>query len=211
MAVPYELTGRHQQKARTRRALVDATRELMAQGITPTVEQAAAVSGISRTTAYRYFPNQRLLLVAAHPETEQVSLLPDSPPDDPAARLDLVMRAFTRLTLEWEPQLRASLRLSLEPGAGQPVLRGGRAIGWIEDALAPLRRTHPELDVRNLAVAIRSATGIESLVWLVDIAGLTREQAVRTMTRSARALLDAALAAHAAGPIPPGDGAHGGI
>jgi hypothetical protein len=90
-------------------------------------------------------------------------------------------------------QLRTSLRLSLEPGAEQPVLRQGRAIGWIEDALAPLRATHPDVDVRRLAVAIRSATGIEALVWLTDIAGLSRADATQLMCWSARAMLQAAL------------------
>ncbi|MFI9846540.1 hypothetical protein ACIHFD_56630 [Nonomuraea sp. NPDC051941] len=106
------------------------------------------------------------------------------------------MTAFTQLTLEWEPQLRASLRLSLQPESGQPALRGGRAIGWIEDALAPLRDTHPGLDIRRLAVTIRSATGIESLIWLTDIAGLTRQQAADTMRWSSHALLTAALDEH---------------
>ncbi|NUS01450.1 MAG: TetR/AcrR family transcriptional regulator [Nonomuraea sp.] len=196
MPVPYEQGGRHQQKARTRRALVESARRLLADGTDPTVEDAAAAAGISRTTAYRYFPNQYSLLAAAHPEIEQTSLLPPDPPADPAARLDLAMTAFTQLTLDWEPQLRASLRLSLQPGDGQPPLRGGRAIGWIEDALAPLRDTHPGLDVHQLAVAIRSATGIESLVWLTDVAGLTRPRAAETLRRSARALLTAALAEH---------------
>ncbi|NUW36804.1 TetR/AcrR family transcriptional regulator [Nonomuraea sp. SMC257] len=199
MSVPYELTGRRQQKARTRQALVEAARRLLADGEDPTVEDAAAAAGISRTTAYRYFPNQYALLAAAHPQIEQTSLLPPDPPADPVARLDLVMAAFTRLTLDWEPQLRASLRLSLQPGAGRQPLRGGRAIGWIEDALAPLRDTHPGLDVHGLAVTIRSATGIESLIWLTDIAGLTRRQAADTMRWSARALLAAALDQHAPG------------
>ncbi|MGP3963349.1 TetR/AcrR family transcriptional regulator [Nonomuraea sp. 3N208] len=196
MSVPYELGGRHQQKARTRQALISATRELLTQGVIPTVEQAAAAAGISRTTAYRYFPNQRTLLLAAHPETQQQSLLPEYAPSDPQARLDLVMEAFTRITVEWEPQLRTSLRLSLEPApdTDRPVLRGGRAIGWIEDALAPLRETNPEIDVHRLAVAIRSASGIEALIWLTDIAGLSREEAVETMRWSAHALLQAALA-----------------
>jgi AcrR family transcriptional regulator len=194
MTVPYELTGRRQQKSRTREALVGATRKLLAAGVTPTVEQAAAAALVSRTTAYRYFPSQRALLLAAHPEIQYSSLLPDDPPEDVQARLDLVMRAFIRLTIEWEPQLRTSLRLSLEPAADQPLLRGGRAIGWIEDALSPLRDTDPDLDVRQLAVAIRSATGIESLIWLTDIAGLTRDQAADLMLDSARALLHAASA-----------------
>jgi AcrR family transcriptional regulator len=194
MHVPYELTGRRQQKARTRQALVAATRRLLADGVTPTVEEAAAAAEISRTTAYRYFPTQRSLLLAAHPEIQHRSLLPDDPPPDPADRLDLLMREFTRTTVEWEPQLRTSLRLSLEPDAEQPLLRQGRAIGWIEDALTPLRDTHPDLDIHRLAVAIRSATGIETLIWLTDIAGLTRAEATRLMTWSARAMLHAALA-----------------
>ena len=194
MAVPYAAWGRRRQKARTRDTLIDATRELMAEGITPTVEDAAAAAGISRTTAYRYFPNQRDLLLGAHPETLQQSLLPDDAPADPAARLALTMRAFILTTLEWEPQLRASLRLSLGPGAEQPPLRAGRAIGWIEDALSPLADTRPDIDVHRLAISIRAATGIESLIWLVDVAGLTREDATELMCWSAAALLRAALA-----------------
>jgi AcrR family transcriptional regulator len=193
MPIPYETTGRTQQKSRTRQALVAATRELLAQGHTPKVEDAAELAGISRTTAYRYFPNQRSLLMAAHPQISPDTLLPADPPDDVRERLDAVMTAFTRYNLEWEPQLRSSLRLSLEPGAAQPTLRQGRAIGWIEEALEPLRRSHPGVDVHRLAVAIRSATGIESLIWLVDIAGYTRDEAADTARASARAMLDAAM------------------
>lgn len=171
-----------------------AARELLAQGRSPGVEDAAAAAGISRTTGYRYFPNQRELLIAAYPEIDDAaSLLPADAPADPVVRLDLVMRAFTGFTVWWEPQLRAQLRLSLEPGAEQPVLRRGRAIRWIEQALAPLTTTHPHVDVHELAVAIRSASGIESLVWLTDIAGLGRERAAEVLTGSARAILRAAL------------------
>jgi AcrR family transcriptional regulator len=195
MTVPYEGTGRRAQKSRTRAALVAAARALLAEDAAVTVEAAAAAAGISRTTAYRYFPNHRDLVAAAHPEIDQVSLLPADAPQEPAARLDALMVAFTDLTLEWEPQLRASLRLSLEPAGGgrQPMLRQGRAVDWIEDALAPLRTTRPDIDTHQLAVAIRSATGIETLVWLTDIAGLSRPEAAKLMRRSAQALLQDAL------------------
>jgi len=194
MAVPYEQGGRSGQKARTRAALVEATRRLVAGGAMPTVDDVAEAAGISRTTAFRYFPNQRALLLAAHPQTELSSLLADDAPDDPVARLDLVLDEFLLgITLGWEPQLRTSLRLSLEPGADLPPLRGGRAIGWIRDALAPLRRTHPRLDLDRLAVAIRSATGIEALVWLTDVAGLPREDAAALMRWTAHAQLRSAI------------------
>lgn len=194
VAAPYEFSGRRQQKARTRDALVSATRELITQGVTPTVEEAATTARISRTTAYRYFPNQRTLLLAAHPEIQLESLLPEDAPTDPQARLNLVMQAFTRITIDWEPQLRTSLRVALEPGQpDQALLRQGRAIRWIEDALAPLRDTRPDLDVHRLSVVIRSATGIESLIWLTDIAGLSRDDSAEVMRWSARAMLQAAL------------------
>ena len=193
MPVPYTSTGRVRQKSRTHDALVAAARALLARGVSPRVEDAAAEAGISRTTAYRYYPNQRALLLAAHPEIEHDSLLPPDPPADVEARLELTIREFTRLTVEWEPQLRTQLRLSLEPDAEQPALRQGRAIGWIEDALTPLHESHPGVDTHRLAVAIRSATGIESLVWLTDIAGLSRAAAAELMWESARAILRAAV------------------
>lgn len=195
MAIPYEQTGRRHQKARTRDALVAAARELLAAGRAPTVEEAAAAAAVSRTTAYRYFPNQHALVGAAHPEIDRISLLPPDPPADPGERLELVMEGAVGIVLGWEAQLRAALRLSLEPGADPtgPVLRRGRVIGWISDALAPLAATHPDLDRDRLAVAIRSATGIEAFVWLVDVAHLPRAEAARVLRWTARAMLRAAV------------------
>lgn len=200
MSIPYELNGRKNQKQRTRRALLAAARDLVAQGLTPTVEAAAATASISRTTAYRYFPNQAALLAAAHPEIEARSLLPPDPPEDPATRLELVLDALTRLVLDTETQQRTMLRLSLEPDPAQrgPLpLRKGRAIGWIQEALEPLRSQMSEAQLRHLALAIRSAVGIEALVWLTDIAGLSRDEAVELQRWSGRAMLQSALAASA--------------
>src|SRR6266851_4514449 len=58
MKVPYEKFGRTTQKNRTRTALIEATRKLLSTGRFPTVEEAAEAAAISRTTAYRYFPDQ---------------------------------------------------------------------------------------------------------------------------------------------------------
>jgi AcrR family transcriptional regulator len=197
MSIPYEQTGRTRQKSRTRRALVDGARELLGRGLVPTVEQAAEAAGISRTTAYRYFPNQRALLAAAYPEITARSLLGENPPEAVEERLEIVIRALGRMIVEGEPAYRATLRISLEADSGgeELVLRRGRAIGWIEDALAPLRSTLPKAELRRLVLAIRSASGIEALVWLTDIADLSREDAQDVMSWSARAMLRAALSA----------------
>ena len=196
MSIPYERSGRTRQKARTRAALITATRELIAEGRTPTVEGAAARAEISRTAAYRYFPNQSTLLIAAHPEIDRKSLLGTDPPSDPAGRLGEVIEEFLRITVETEPQLRMALRLSLDgdPGHRDSSLRRGRAITWIEDALAPLVAQLSKQELRKLVLAIRSAAGIEALVWLTDVARLSRAQAVEVMKWSAQALLRSALA-----------------
>jgi AcrR family transcriptional regulator len=197
VSIPYEQSGRTNQKRRTRDQLIAAARELIARGgAPPTIEAAAAAASVSRTTAYRYFPSQKALLVAAHPETEITSWLPPEAGDDPESRLLTVVDAFTRMVVDTEQQQRTMLRLSLEPGSARPELplRQGRGIGWFEDALAPLRPRLSDSGLRRLAIAIRSAVGIESLVWLVDIAGLSRDEAKELMRWSAVALLHRAVA-----------------
>jgi AcrR family transcriptional regulator len=201
MSISYEGTGRTGQKARTRAALVAAARQLLAEGTTPTVEQAATAASIARATAYRYFPNQRALLTATFPEIAESSLLGESPPADAEARLDIVVDAIARQALEHEPELRNMLRLSLEPDPakrGDLPFRTGRRVVWVGDALAPLRGRLPEPQLQRLVHAIAAAVGIDALVWLTDIAGVSREEAVDVMRWSARALLRAAVTEGAA-------------
>lgn len=197
MSISYEETGRTRQKARTREAVIAAARAHIAAGETPTVEQAADAAGVSRATAYRYFPNQRTMLVAAYPEIEARSLLGEDPPDDVAARLDRVVDEVTRMLIDKEAELRTMLRLSLESDETHRqhlLLRQGRVIGWLEEALQPLRRSISKAELRRLVYAIRCAVGIESMVWLCDVAGLSRKEAVEVMRWSARGLLRAVLA-----------------
>jgi AcrR family transcriptional regulator len=182
---------------RTRSALIDAARQLLAEGVTLTVERTADRASISRTTAFRYFPNQRALLVATYPQLDEQSLLGPGAPEDPVARLDAVVQLFTRQILKFEPELRAQLHLALEPGPKRPdelPLRQGRGIGWIEEALSPLRKLIPEPERHRLVLAIRATTGIEALVWLTDVAGISRREAVDIMRSSARTLLRSAIA-----------------
>jgi AcrR family transcriptional regulator len=194
--VPYEQTGRVQQKARTRQALIAATRKLLASGVKPTMEGAADAAAVSRTTAYRYFPSLHDLLAATYPHIEESSLLGDDPSDDPVARLEVVAADQARRILEFEPEMRTMLRLSLDPERQAVELPMNRAlrIAWIEDALSPLRDKMDAEELRKLVHGIGATLGIESFVWLVDVAGLSREQAADVIRSNASGLLRSALA-----------------
>lgn len=158
--------------------MIDAARALLADGSTVSVEAAAERAEVSRATAYRYFSNSRELVVAARPEIEALSMLPADPPEDPLERVVLAAGEIMRLTLDWEPELRAMLRLSLEPTASEKdlVLRKGRRLLWFEDALAPAKRALGPKRFGRLVAALASSVGIESLVFLTDIAGLERNE-----------------------------------
>jgi AcrR family transcriptional regulator len=196
MEVPYLHTGRTNQKARTRDALIAAARRLLAEGVTPTVEEAAVEASVGRTTAYRYFPNSRALLAATFPEIEMHSLLGADPPRDPLARLKMLTEVLTRGIVEHEPEYRAQLWLALEgepAGSESLPLRRGRRIGWIEDALSPLRGRMGQTQLRRLIYGIGATLGIEAFVWLTDVGGLSGEEAVEVMRSNAHTLLESAL------------------
>lgn len=196
MSTGYEAVGRTAQKQRTRDALVDAARRLISDGAIPTVESTAEAAGISRTTAYRYFANKKELLAAAHPLTEAPSLLPDDAPDDAEVRVALVVDRYLEALVSEMAQQRTTLRLSLDPDVSAEAipLRQGRAIRWLTEALEPAAGVLGRAEVERLVRAIRTATGIEALVWLTDVAGLRPAEAVEQMRWSAATLYRGAIA-----------------
>lgn len=185
-------SGRSRQKQRTRDHLIASARQLIESGDTPSVDEVARHSGISRTTAYRYFPNRDALLAAAFPETAAHSLLPDPPPHDAVDRVMAVTAALIETTARTERQQRAMLRVSLDGEAHELPLRQGRAVGWYREALAPLADEIGDEVVDRVALALRAACGIESRVWLTDVAGLAEQE-----LRELQLWMASALATHA--------------
>jgi len=189
VSTSYVESGRVRQKQRTREDLVDAARRLIESGDTPRVEDAAEAAGISRTTAYRYFPSQAALLAAAFPETALTSLLPEPAPADVTDRVAAVVGELVDGIARSEHQQRAMLRLSLGDETHELPLRQGRAIAWLSEALDPLIGELGEEGVRRLAIAIRSTCGIEARVWLTDIASLDANEIKELQLWIAQALV----------------------
>jgi AcrR family transcriptional regulator len=192
MGISLQGHGRVLQKARTRDALIAATRQLLRDGMTPSVEQAADAARVSRTTAYRYFPSQRALLAATFPQLDGGSLLGDHPPANVRARVALFAEKMTESILANEAEMRAMLRLSLDPQvpANEVALRQGRRTVWVADALAPLRDSLTKSRFEQLTLAIAATAGIESFVWLTNVGGADRATAAAVLRSNCSALLE---------------------
>ncbi|MDP9104910.1 MAG: TetR family transcriptional regulator [Candidatus Eremiobacteraeota bacterium] len=174
---------------------------LVADGGNPTVGDAAAAAGISRRTAYRYFPTQERLLTEAalealRPQVEQY-LTGSNRLVDVEERLDAIVRQMYRLTIANEGLLRTIIRLTIEQRASEPGaqgLRGRRRIAWIETALSSLRTELGKARFSRLVSGISLCVGPEALLVLRDVRDLSDAQAVDVALWATRALLRAARA-----------------
>jgi len=184
--------GRESQKNRTRKALVAAAAELMRAGNEPTVTEAAQAAGISRATAYRYFPAQEMLQA-------EVALFEVGGPLFSAARENCsppeAMARLVRRVGAWayknEQALRTLLRLSLDPATD--VRRPGHRVEWIAEALAPVRDRMDDATYSKVTKALTLLLGIDAIVVMTDIARATRTEALDSLEWTARTLVAAAL------------------
>ena len=184
--------GRESQKNRTRKALVAAAGDLLRAGQSPTVTDAAEAAGISRATAYRYFPTQELLLAEVALFASGGPLF--APPIENAPVAETVGRLVRRVGV-WayanEQPLRTILRLSLDPSTG--VRRPGHRKEWIANALEPVRGKIDAKTYSHLSKSLALLMGIDPVVVMKDIAGASREQALDALEWSARTLVEGAL------------------
>jgi len=87
------------------------------------------------------------------------------------------------------------IRLTVDapPEAGEPK-RGYRRVGWIEQALEPIRPRLGRRRYDDLVSALTCVIGWEAFIVLTDVRGLTPDQARAILTTSALAIIDVALA-----------------
>ncbi len=199
-------SGRSRQKMRTRKLLIEAAVTLLAGGHQPTVTEVADAAGVSRRTAYRYFPAQEKLhteaaldglrpvmesAIAATPAGSQVSDLEE--------RVDKLVENMQRLAIENESLLRIMIyQTVLERTSGKQPRRGTRRVDWIESALKPLKARVTPTAYTRLVAALALCTGIEALLVLRDMCGLSPSEATELIQWLARAALKQTLNERAA-------------
>lgn len=191
---------RHQQKQRTRQALLQAAAELMSRGGRPTLEEVAAQARVSRATAYRYFPRVEALYLEASidvdtPDAQQV--LAGAPAANPVARLERVDDALHAMTVANEVSLRLMLAQSLELSArgetdAQLPARQNRRMPLIEAALAPASDRFLPAALKHLKHALALVMGPESAIVFKDVLRLDDAEARKVRRWAIRALVAAA-------------------
>lgn len=190
---------RSNQKARTRADLLGAATALVRAGKRPTVEEAALAAGISKRTAYRYFSSQEHLLADSALETLRprmdAMLASVSTSNDVHARVASLAVALRRLAEEHDAELREMIRASLNKGASAadgdgPRQRGGRRLEWIRASLEPLRGRIAVSEFERLTNGLAVCLGVDALMVLRDICGMSGEQAEEMMVWMADALLN---------------------
>ena len=199
--------GRSAQKLRTRQALMDAAVELVRAGQHPTVSAVADRVGVSRATAYRYFPRQDLMLseatiraaadgAAADGASDAV---PPAGPDvaDPAEVAAAVARRSALFALAHEERLRTGLRLSIDPQSGYQR-PGGRRLLVAEILASAGDRLDPAARAR-LSAALHLVLGVDPIIVLTDVAGLDRGQVPDVLEWVAATLVRAAMSTAAPG------------
>jgi AcrR family transcriptional regulator len=193
--------GRVRQKKRTKGLLLTAARSLIAAGRRPTVAEVADAAEVSRRTAYRYFPTQMKLMSDAaleglRPVMEAaIAAAPSGGnTDDVEARVDAMSEKMMRLAFEHEPLLRTMIHETVLHQGGGDARRWGRRMEWIEMAVAPMRAQLGATAYKRLLSALGLCVGIEALLVLRDICGLSQGQTIQVSQWMARAVIRQSLA-----------------
>jgi AcrR family transcriptional regulator len=195
---------RANQRRRTKAAIMEGARTLLREGKVPSIADAAEAAGVSRATAYRYFPTQGALvreavdtgLVRGRSAWEE--WLGDA--GELTERVERYVSLIFGLMRENEALMRGYLLLALEQWAklqageelGEaPIKRGGR-LEAIGATLEPFTEQLDDEGIRRLSVALSLLVGIEAHIIFRDIWGLDDDEARGISLWMARVLAEAA-------------------
>jgi AcrR family transcriptional regulator len=193
-------TGRSNQKARTRKAIVDACRELTRSGAEVSMPEVARLAMVSEATAYRYFPDLVTLLREAlgglWPDAAE-ALAPVAASADPAERVGFACAYLMRGVHAYQGAVRAMISHTIVAPARSQA-RPGIRFDLIDYALAPFASPggpaflSPEALARlkqDLAIVVSA----EALFVLTDLCDLPVEEAIAAAARTAQTLTQAAF------------------
>ena len=194
---------RANQRRRTKAAIMEGARTLLREGKVPSIADAAEAAGVSRATAYRYFPTQGALVQEAVDAVlvGELSAWEERLGDagELTERVQHYVSLIFGLMRENEALMRGYLLLALEQWAKvqageelgeEPIKRGGR-LEAIGATLEPFTDQLTDEAIRRLSVALSLLVGIEAHIIFRDIWGLDDDEARGISLWMARVLAEA--------------------
>ena len=187
-------------RGRVFRRLLDEAVRLVRRGHIPSVAEVAQSAGVSRATAYRYFPSRSKLVSGVIAEALGPVRRAVPQHGDAKERLhDLLDRTYSRFA-EYEPHMRAALQLALEhqalEAAGlleeEPFRRGQRK-EILATTLQPLKGRLKPRAYERLLKSLAVVYGIEPMIILKDICHANDRETEAVVRWMMDALVDAAL------------------
>jgi AcrR family transcriptional regulator len=183
---------------------MEGARKLLLEGKVPSIADAAEEAGVSRATAYRYFPTQGALVTEAVDDVLVTGRRAWEERLGAAGELTERVERYVSLIFgvmhENEALMRGSLLLALEQWAKvqageelgeEPIKRGGR-LEAIAATLEPFTDKLGDDAIRRLSVALSVVVGIEAHVIFRDIWELDEDEAQQVSLWMARVLAEAA-------------------
>lgn len=202
MPIPADAApGRVAQRNRTRKAIVDAAVQLLAEGRTLSMADVMQAAQVSRRTIYMYFPTFEQLLLDATLGALSARIVDPviaaTKAGDVAGSVEQLSRTVNGHAAKTMELGRSLIRLTVgarEPHTATPR-RGYRRVAWIERALEASQESFTRPQYEQLVSALTVLMGWEPLMILQDVRGLKQKDAEDVLAFAARAVVDAALKA----------------
>ncbi|AHI68518.1 TetR family transcriptional regulator [Burkholderia thailandensis] len=190
-------------RTQTRELLLQTALSMLEQGWFPSITELANASGVSRATAYRYFPSQAALVSTVVDESLGPVLQWQPTSTSVEARVnELLDFAYPRME-QHEGALRAALQVALHQWANErarraqdePKYRRGNRRRLLTLAVEPMVQAGVDPAVAaRLAQSLSLLYGTEAMVVLKDIWGLDFREFMSVIKWMSSALVQAALA-----------------
>lgn len=188
-------------RKRTYQLLITTALGLFEQGLLPTVSELAAHAGVSRATAYRYFPTQSDLISAVVDESlaPMIAWRP-IPENDTQQRITQLLNLAYPQMFKHEGALRGALQISLQQWAKERQLkpftekrfvRGNRKEILLK-VIEPLKADYPPEMWDKVLKAFSLVYGSEVFLVMKDIWKMDDQQVIDMTQWMAKAILNQA-------------------
>jgi len=183
--------------------------ELVREGRSASIQEAADRALVSVATAYRYFPSADDLwweasvsLIDYQPAVAEAFERVEAAGSNPQARLEALIRSIGFEMLDDQAPFRRIAKIALEqwlnqvdvPQAEKVPIRQGRRNDQIRKVIEPLKDVLTKKDIERIAHALGLVIGTESMIALVDGVGLDVPASKKALLDASRWLLAGALA-----------------